>query len=175
MCPARVPCRRKPQGIACEQIDLARHVAAGVLVKLGNTAPMASRSASRSHDTAPISVPARYFWRFRGTVSPFLGGKSSILCVFRSSRSRCFPKGWITSRLAPSAEALTRLGLKADRFVLAVGNLATQKNLGMLDGMARVLAWTGAAARDHGHCQQGVVRIGRDNAARAGALRRSGK
>jgi glycosyltransferase involved in cell wall biosynthesis len=160
--PSRAMGRRK--GIAWEQIDLPRHAAAGVLVNLGNTAPMAMpgrRQIVVIHDTAPISFPAAYSWRFRAwygvmqrvvlargpsvvTVSHFARREIATHLRVPCASIAVIPEGTDhMARLAPDIGAFARLGLEPGRFVLAVGNLAAHKNLGVLGDTAKALAEQG--------------------------------
>jgi len=151
-------------GIAWEQIDLPRQAAGGVLVNLGNSAPMAMAGRCQIiviHDTAPISFPAAYSWRFRAWYRVMqrvvLARGPSVVTVSQFARREIadhlrvpfdsisvIPEGADhMARVMPDTEALARLGLEPGRFVLAVGNLAAHKNLGVLGDTASALAEQG--------------------------------
>jgi len=150
------------RGQAWEQIDLPRHARGGVLVNLGNTAPLAlRRQVVVIHDAATMAVPGSYGWRFRtwyrwlhralawrsvtlATVSAFsrtdvarhLGMDPAAIAVVGEGAEHIV-------RVPADPGLLRRLGL-AGPYVLAAGSLASHKNLAALGATARMLADRGA-------------------------------
>lgn len=152
----RVGTRR---GHAWEQLDLPRHARGGILLSLGNTAPLMSRrQVIVIHDAGVFSTPEAYSWSFRAwykwlqtllvrsgiqvvTVSAFsraeiiryLGGHADRVAVIGEGADHM-------NRIVADPGVLASAGLMPGRFVLAVGNLAAHKNLAALGELARVLA-----------------------------------
>jgi glycosyltransferase involved in cell wall biosynthesis len=149
----------KTSGVVWEQIDLPRRASSGVLVNLGNAAPVfARRQLIVIHDTATMSFPAAYSWKFRAwtrmmqravlrmgarvvTVSEFarqeiskhLGVPLKSICVIGEGADHM-------ARMTPDPTVLARFHLKPGGFVLAVGNLAAHKNIAVLGATAKALA-----------------------------------
>jgi glycosyltransferase involved in cell wall biosynthesis len=149
------------RGQAWEQFDLPRHAGGGVLVNLGNSAPLAlGRQVVVIHDAATVAYPASYGWRFRtwyrwmqrglawrgarlATVSGFsraaiarhLGVDAGGIAVVGEGAEHVL-------RVAADGGLRARLGLEG-RYVLAVGSLARHKNLAALGATARMLAARG--------------------------------
>jgi glycosyltransferase involved in cell wall biosynthesis len=158
-----LPLRRvgRRAGHAWEQFDLPRHAAGGILLNLGNTAPLAlRRQVVVIHDAAAFARPEDYSWRFRtlyrtlqralvrrgvavATVSAFsrdqivhhLGLAADGVAVLGEGAEHIL-------RPAPDRAILARLGL-ARPFVLSVGSLAPHKNLAALSATAAMLAARG--------------------------------
>ncbi len=149
------------RGQAWEQLDLPRHARGGVLLNLGNTAPLGlRRQVVVIHDAATMAVPGSYGWRFRtwyhwlhrglawhgvalATVSAFsrtelarhLGVAAGAIAVVGEGAEHM-------TRVPADPGILGRLGL-AGPYVLAVGSLAPHKNLAALGATARMLAARG--------------------------------
>jgi glycosyltransferase involved in cell wall biosynthesis len=150
------------RGQAWEQLDLPRHARCGVLVNLGNTAPLAwRRQVVVIHDAATMAFPSAYGWRFRtwyrwmqrglarrgarlATVSAFsraqvarhLGVDPAAIVVVGEGAEHLLRQPADTGLHA-------RLGLDGP-YVLSVGSLAPHKNLAALGVTARMLAARGA-------------------------------
>ncbi|RFD21334.1 glycosyltransferase family 1 protein [Komagataeibacter melaceti] len=149
-------------GQVWEQLELPWAARDGVLLNLGNTAPLwGGRRIVIIHDAGVFSQPGSYSWKFRlwyrllhtllrhtraqlVTVSEFSRGELSRYLRIPPERIAVMSEGaeHIT-RIPPDPTILTRHGLVPQRFVLAVGNLAPHKNLARLDALARVLALRG--------------------------------
>ncbi len=145
------------RGQAWEQLDLPMHAADGVLVNLGNTAPLRLRSQIVViHDAGVFATPEAYSWRFRQwykfAQKRLLRRGACVITVSQFGRSELVR--WLGA--APVDIAVISEGadhmqdIRADygvldrlpkgRFVLVVGNLAAHKNLGALCELARRLA-----------------------------------
>ncbi len=142
-----------------EQIDLPRHARSGILLNLGNTAPLAHRrQLVMIHDAGIFSTPEAYSRKFRAWYR-FLQGVlgrngTGIVTVSEFSKSELVrnlnlepanvhvvrPGTDHMARLAADKEILTRYGLRQDGFVLVVGTLAVHKNLAALNVLAEALA-----------------------------------
>jgi glycosyltransferase involved in cell wall biosynthesis len=152
-------CVGRRQGQIWEQIDLPRHVRGGVLLNLGNTAPLLGRrQLVVLHDAGVFSQPDAYSWRFRlwyrvlhtlllrtpsrlVTVSDFSRRELARHLGVPAERFAVIPEGADhISRLVPDPSVLARHGLATGRYVLVVGNLAPHKNLCSLGALARILA-----------------------------------
>ncbi|MBB2155721.1 glycosyltransferase family 4 protein [Gluconacetobacter diazotrophicus] len=171
------------QGQIWEQIDLPRRARDGVLLNLGNTAPiMGRRQLVVLHDAGIFSQPDAYSWRFRlwyrvlhnlllrtrsrlVTVSEFSRGELARHLGVVAERFAVIPEGADhISRLAADHAVLARHGLATERYVLVVGNLAPHKNLASLGVLARMLAArdialviTGALNRSVFNGQDGIT------------------
>lgn len=158
-------------GHVWEQYDLPKYAKGGMLLNLGNTAPiLAHRQIVVIHDAGVFRTPEAYSAPFRlwykflhaafaktgtpiVTVSQF--SKSELIDNLHilPSRIRVVPEGADhMSGIAPDDTVISRNGLAPRAFVLAVGNLAAHKNLSALGDLANrlaarnmVLAVTGAA------------------------------
>lgn len=148
-------------GHAWEQLALGHYAGDGVLLNLGNTAPLLRRrQVVVIHDAGTFAVPAAYSWRFRAwyrllhgglvrggatiaTVSAFarddlarhLGADPADISVLGEGAEHIL-------RHAADATLHARLGLLRP-YVLAVGSLAAHKNLAALGALATVLAARG--------------------------------
>jgi glycosyltransferase involved in cell wall biosynthesis len=145
-----------------EQIDLPRHARSGILLNLGNTAPLAHRrQLVIIHDAGIFATPEAYSKKFRAWYR-FLQGVlgrngTEIVTVSEFSKSELVrnlklepacvhvmrPGTDHMARLTADPEILTRYGLRQDGFVLVVGTLAVHKNLASLDVLAKALAARG--------------------------------
>ena len=145
------------KGQIWEQFELARYARSGILINLGNTAPLRQRrQIVVIHDAAVYTNPAGYDWKFRlwykFMQSRLIARGACVVTVSEFSRhelSRWFsvPADRIAvisegadhmHAIAPEPEILQRLS--GNRFVLAVGNLAAHKNLRALSELAVRLA-----------------------------------
>ncbi len=165
LCPPTVPdtppypVRRvgRLAGHPWEQFDLPRH-ADGVLLNLGNTAPLAlRRQVVVIHDARPFTMPEVYSWRFA-----FFYRRLQRALAWRGVRVAtvsAFAQGQIARHLGMDPRSIaivgegaehllrhdidpslaTRLGLVRP-YVLAVGSLARHKNLHVLAATATRLA-----------------------------------
>lgn len=145
------------RGQAWEQLDLPRHATGGVLLNLGNTAPLAlRRQIVVIHDAATFDFPESYSWRFRTWYHWLQRGL--VLRGARLATVSLFARNGIAHHLDidPAAIAVlsegaehilqnpadadlpVRLGLVRP-YVLAVGSLAAHKNLAALGATAAML------------------------------------
>lgn len=146
------------RGTAWEQLDLPRHVADGFLLNLGNTGPaFVKRQAVIIHDTGVFSTPQAYSRAFvtyyRLLHRWLLRTDTRILTVSNASSENIryhlgVPRHGISlitegsdhmERIVADPVILTRQGLHAGRFALAVGNLSVHKNLVALSELAQRL------------------------------------
>jgi glycosyltransferase involved in cell wall biosynthesis len=149
-------------GQGWEQLELPRRAAGGLLVNLGNTAPILSRKQIVViHDAGVFSTPESYPWQLRlwyraiqkalvlrrtalVTVSEFarqeiirnLGARPDDVMVVSEGADHI-------GRIAADETILRANGLEQGGFVLAVGNLAAHKNLTSLGALAQSLAPSG--------------------------------
>jgi glycosyltransferase involved in cell wall biosynthesis len=149
-------------GHGWEQGVLPFRVAGGVLVNLGNTAPvLAGRQVVVIHDAGVFATPEAYSWGFRSwyaalhrllvwrgvrivTVSAFSRDEVARVLGVPSPRIAVLGEGAEHMLRRPAADAvLKRNGLVPGRFVLAVGSLAAHKNLVGLQATAAMLAARG--------------------------------
>ncbi len=140
-----------------EQIELPRHATGGLLINLGNTAPLRiSRQLVVIHDAGVFATPAAYSWKFRlwyklvhrrlahssakiVTVSEFsrqelvrcLGVHADSVAVISEGADHM-------DAIVPDPSVLNRF--PSGRFVLVVGNLAAHKNLAAVSELAAQLA-----------------------------------
>ncbi len=149
----------RSQGQLWEQWDLLRLRPPGILLNLGNTAPLcAGRQIVVIHDCGVFSTPEAYSRKFRllykfmhlalirrgtpiVTVSEF--SKSEILrhLPARPGQVSVMPEGADhVARLGTDPGVLARHGLTPGNFVLAVGTLSAHKNLASLQTLAARLA-----------------------------------
>jgi glycosyltransferase involved in cell wall biosynthesis len=155
--PAPVRGVGRRRGHAWEQLDLPRHAADGVLINLGNTAPLRLRSqVVVIHDAGVFATPEAYPWTFRLGYKivqrQLLRRGACVITVSEFCRRelvRCL--GADPQAIAVITEGADHMhGIVADhgvrrrlpegRFALVVGNLAQHKNLGALSELARRLA-----------------------------------
>lgn len=149
----------RSRGQVWEQLELPYFVAGKLLINLGNTAPIiVRRQIIVIHDAGTFTRPEAYSFRFRlwyralqkaltltqtriVTVSEFsrlelvrhLGIRSDAIDVISEGADHMH-------RIVPQWDILQHHGLKPGRFVLAVGNLSTHKNLAALSRTAQMLA-----------------------------------
>jgi glycosyltransferase involved in cell wall biosynthesis len=162
-------------GQAWEQLELPGHARNGVLLNLGNTAPLRlRRQVVVIHDCGVFSTPQAYSWKFRAwyklmqtalarsgarivTVSAFSRAEIVRHLGVPAERVAVMPEGGDHMRrvaLEPGAPAA--FGLEPGRYVLVVGNLAAHKNLGALGELARMLAERGMVLAVAGGLDRGV-------------------
>jgi glycosyltransferase involved in cell wall biosynthesis len=146
-------------GQAWEQAELPRRAADGLLINLGNTAPMtARRQMIVIHDTGVFSTPEAYSWQLRLWYRLMQGvlvrRRTPIVTVSKFSRDqivkhlRADPDDVMImeegadhiGRMGEDAGILATYGLRKDDYVLVVGNLAAHKNLPALGALAQQLA-----------------------------------
>jgi len=150
-------------GHSWEQLELPWHARDRFLLNLGNTAPVlaGSRQAVVIHDAGVFDTPESYSLRFRAwyrtlqatlarsgaklvTVSEFSRGRIAARLDIAPERLHVIPEGAEhILRVDPDQEALSRHGLTAGRYVVAVGTRAAHKNLDALSDAAAVLASRG--------------------------------
>jgi glycosyltransferase involved in cell wall biosynthesis len=149
-------------GLAWEQMELPYFAAGGLLLNLGNTAPLlARRQIVVLHDAGVFTTPESYPWKLRlwykrmqrilvlrrtpiVTVSQFarqeiihnLHAKPEDISVVTEGADHI-------SRIAADEGVLRNNGLERGKFVLAVGNLAAHKNLSALGLLPSSLAEKG--------------------------------
>ncbi len=150
------------QGQVWEQMELPRYVGQGVLINLGNTAPLRlHRQVVVIHDAGVFATPEAYSWRLRSWYR--LAHRRLVrtrACIATVSQ---FARDNLARHLAVPPEAIALVSEGADhmhailaersilqtlpgaRFVLAVGNLAAHKNLAALSALAADLARRGVA------------------------------
>ena len=143
-----------------EQFELPQHVVPGLLVNLGNTAPLRlSSQVVVIHDAGVFATPDAYSLQFRLWYKliqrRFVRSGACLVTVSEFSRSE------LVRHLGATAESVGVISEGADhmasiaadngilarippgRFVLTVGNLAAHKNLGSLADLATQLAGRG--------------------------------
>lgn len=159
-----LPTRRvgRGAGTAWEQLDLPRHCRDGVLVNLGNTAPLlARRQIVVIHDAAVYAQPGAYSRKFRlwyrllhpglvrggatiATVSVFSRGELARHLGVAPDRIAVLGEGGEhILHTPPDRSVFARHGVTPGRYVLVVGNLAAHKNLAALGPTARALSARG--------------------------------
>jgi glycosyltransferase involved in cell wall biosynthesis len=169
-CPAGARQVGRLTGQLWEQAELPRYCAGGVLVNLGNTAPLLGRrQLVVIHDAGVFSTPEAYSRKFRlwyktlhrglvlrgarlVTVSPFSRGELARTLKTEAGRIAVVTAGTDhMQRISEDPAVLAANGLGAESYVLAVGTLAAHKNLAALGVLARrlrergmVLAVTGS-------------------------------
>jgi glycosyltransferase involved in cell wall biosynthesis len=162
-----------------EQLELPRFARDGLLINLGNTAPVRARNQIVViHDAGVYVTPEAYSPTFRMwnralhyllarsstrivTVSRFSRGQISRHLGVPEARIDVIPEGGDHAlRVEADRSVLARHGLEAGRYVLAVGNLAAHKNLGILGKTARVLHERGVDLAITGGLKSGVFRGG---------------
>ncbi len=149
-------------GQAWEQWELPRYAADGVLINLGNTAPLrARRQLVVIHDAGVFASPEAYPLKFRlwykfmqgvlaragrqiVTVSEFSRTEIIQKLHARPEHVAVIPEGADhIHKVAADDAVLRQHGLAPGRFVLVVGNLAAHKNLPALGVLAKLLAARG--------------------------------
>ncbi|MBV1837831.1 glycosyltransferase family 4 protein [Acetobacter estunensis] len=168
-------------GHVWEQTSLPWASADGLLVNLGNTAPLlARRQIVVIHDCGWASVPEAYSARFRTiyrvmqmalvargvriiTVSEFARSEIMRHLGARPDQVSVIPEGGEHIRSVPAdATVLAANDLRPGGYVLVVGNLVAHKNLRILAGLGEKLEARGltlaivGASRDGIFQQQGV-------------------
>jgi glycosyltransferase involved in cell wall biosynthesis len=150
------------KGQAWEQIELPRHVERGLLLNLGNTAPLRlRRQVVVLHDAGVFICPEAYSRRFRAWYkllhAQLLRRGACLVTVSEAARgdiARCLNAD--PARIAVISEGADHMAsvvpdwsvlerIPHNRFVLVVGNLAAHKNLPALGVLARTLASRGTA------------------------------
>lgn len=150
------------RGQIWEQVALPIAAGSGVLVNLGNTAPiLRARQIVVIHDAGPEAHPEAYGWKFRLWYRLMQGalfaGRSRIVTVSGFARDELVRLHGVAPSsitilgegaehiLRPSASPgiLAAHGLEPGRFVLVVGSLAAHKNLPALGATAQMLAARG--------------------------------
>ena len=177
---ARVRVAGGRSGHAWEQIDLPRAVRGGVLVNLGNTAPLVGVRGQIVvvHDCGWASTPEAYSRGFRlsyrvaqtwlartgsriVTVSAFSRGEIVRHLGIAPDRVMVIGEGADhMARIAPDPSVLAAHGLVAGGYVLVVGNLAAHKNLLVLGELATRLAARGMTLAVAGAVRGGMFRDG---------------
>jgi glycosyltransferase involved in cell wall biosynthesis len=142
-----------------EQIDLPRAARGGILVNLGNTAPLLAGRGQVVviHDAGVFDTPASYSWKFRlwykGLQRALARAGARIATVSEFSRQRiaaCLgidPAGIAVIyegadhilRIPADPQTLPRHNLRAGRYALVVGSRVAHKNLAALAEVAQVL------------------------------------
>jgi glycosyltransferase involved in cell wall biosynthesis len=149
----------RANGVAWEQVDLPRRARGGLLINLGNTAPLTlSRQIIVIHDAAVFGAPESYSRKFglwyRFMQRHVIKGGAQVVTVSEASRDEIVryldvPRQSIRvvsegadhmERVDPDFSVLSRHALPKNTFVLTVGNLAVHKNLAGLRSAARMLA-----------------------------------
>jgi glycosyltransferase involved in cell wall biosynthesis len=145
-----------------EQLDLPRNARNGILVNLGNTAPLAHRrQLVMIHDAGIFSTPEAYSRKFRTWYKLLQGllGRSGAQIVTVSEFSKrelvrnlglkparvhvVHPAADHMARLPADDDILAKHDLSRGGYVLVVGTLAAHKNLAALDELAKALAARG--------------------------------
>jgi glycosyltransferase involved in cell wall biosynthesis len=147
------------QGHLWEQIDLPRAARDGVLVNLGNTAPLLAGRGQVVviHDAGVFDTPSSYSWKFRlwykglqhalaragariTTVSEFSRQRIASCLDIDPDRIAVIYEGADHILRAPAdTETLGRHGLEPGRFALVVGSRVAHKNLAALTEVAAAL------------------------------------
>ncbi len=167
------PPASRGRALAWEQFSLPAAARAGLLLNLGNTAPLwrRGRQAVVIHDAGVFDTPDSYSRPFRLwyralhaglarngtrllTVSEFSRGRLAHHLGIDPARIGVVAEGGEHILRAPAApDILAQHGLEPRRYALAVGTRAAHKNLDALTGAAALLAEHGmtlalAGARD---------------------------
>jgi glycosyltransferase involved in cell wall biosynthesis len=153
----------RTSGHRWEQLELPWHARDRFLLSLGNTAPVLAgqRQAVVIHDAGVFDTPESYSPQFRAwyqvlhrslartgatliTVSEFSRGRIAARLGIEPGRLSVIPEGGEhILRVPADASALSRKGLTAGRYALAVGTGAAHKNLDALCDAAALLAARG--------------------------------
>ena len=148
------------QGQAWEQLELPAQARGGVLINLGNTAPLrGGAQVVVIHDAGVFATPDAYSWKFRAwyrfAQRRLVHGRSRIVTVSEFARDEiCRHLGADHGAVSVISEGADHMhAIEADpailrslppgRFVLVVGNLAAHKNLASLSPLAQSLAARG--------------------------------
>ena len=164
------------RGHLWEQAELPVAARGGVLVSLGNTAPMlaGARQVVVIHDAGVFDTPESYSIRFRTwyktlqrllvragvqlvTVSDFsrqrialrLGVNSACITVINEGAEHI-------QRVAPDVRTLARHGLRPYNYALVIGNRVPHKNLASLRAAAGMLAQRGMVIATAGGMNRAV-------------------
>jgi hypothetical protein len=149
----------RTQGHLWEQTELAAAARGGLLVNLGNTAPIlaGSHQIVVIHDAGVFDTPESYSRRFRAWYRTLqrglVRGGAHLVTVSKFSRERiaaCLgidPSGITVmyegadhiSRVVPDSTVLQRHGLRPRQFAIVVGSRAAHKNLAALGDAATAL------------------------------------
>ena len=165
-------------GHGWEQFELPWHARGRFLLSLGNTAPvLAGRcQAVVIHDAGVFDTPESYSPQFRAwyrtlhatlartgatliTVSEFSRGRIAARLGIEPGRVSVIPEGGEhILRVPADLGALSRHGLTAGRYALAVGTRAAHKNLDVLGDAAALLASRGLTLAAVGAVNPAVFR-----------------
>jgi glycosyltransferase involved in cell wall biosynthesis len=165
------------RGQAWEQLDLPRAARDGVLLNLGNTAPLLTGAAQAVvvHDAGVFDTPESYGWKFRlwyrGLQRGLVFRGARLLTVSRFSASRIalhlgvdapatLEGGEHILREAADASVLERHGLARGGYALVIGTGAAHKNLDALRGAAAALRSRGLVLAVAGAKDAAVFRDG---------------
>ena len=175
-------------GQGWEQLDLPGALRGGMLVNLGNTAPLrgAARQALVIHDAGVFDTPESYSLAFRSwyralhlalprlgtrliTVSGFSRRRLAENLRLDGSRIGVMPEGGEHVLREPAdATILAKHGLAPRRYALAVGTRAAHKNLDALREAVALLASRGLTLAVAGAADASVFRnVGDVDSARA--------
>jgi glycosyltransferase involved in cell wall biosynthesis len=190
----RLPLREvgRLHGHLWEQTELAAASRGGLLVSLGNTAPVLAgrRQVVVVHDAGIFDTPESYSLRFRTWYKAVLrglaAGGAQIVTVSDFSRRRIAARLGVAPariavmregaehvlRTAPDPTVLQRHGLAPGKFALVVGSRVAHKNLGALLDGAALLAQRGLAVAVAGGVDPDVFRR---NAGAGAAARQLGR
>ncbi len=165
----------KADGHKWEQFELPWAAKGGMLINLGNTAPLVRRRQLLViHDAGVFEAPEAYSRQFRGwyramqywlarngtrIVTVSLAARGDIARHLRVSPDRIgvIPEGADhMDRVAQDDGCLARFGLEKRRYVLAVGNLAAHKNLRALSALADMLPALGLKLAIAGNLKGGA-------------------
>ena len=147
------------RGHLWEQFDLPRAARGGILVSLGNTAPLLAGRGQVVviHDAGVFDTPGSYSWKFRvwykalqralvkagaqiATVSEFSRQRIAARLSIDPARISVIYEGADHILRTPAdPQTLARHGLQAGRFALVVGSRVAHKNLAALAEVARSL------------------------------------
>jgi glycosyltransferase involved in cell wall biosynthesis len=147
------------RGHLWEQIDLPRAARGGVLVNLGNTAPLLSGRGQVVviHDAGVFDTPSSYSWKFRvwykGLQRGLARAGAQIATVSEFSRQRIaacldidparisvvYEGADHILRTPPDPQTLARHDLRAGQFALVVGSRVAHKNLPALAEVSQAL------------------------------------
>jgi glycosyltransferase involved in cell wall biosynthesis len=161
-----------------EQTELPRAARGGILVSLGNTAPVISgpRQVVVIHDAGVFDTPESYSFRFRSWYKALQRGLvrsgAQVVTVSRFSRQRISAHlGLDPARIAvmyegadhilrvpPDLRTLERHGLRRGKFALVVGSRVAHKNLAGLHEVAAMLERRGMAIAVAGASNSEVFR-----------------
>jgi len=149
-------------GQGWEQLELPRRASDGLLLNLGNTAPLFGRKQIIViHDAGVFSTPETYPWQLRlwykAMQKALVLRRTAVVTVSEFARQEIIrnlaARPEDVSVVSEGADHIGRIkadesilsanGLEPGGFVLAVGNLAAHKNLTALRALAQSLAPTG--------------------------------